>query len=120
MLKVEEHTQLVKLAEGIMIQTHLKEDCIPALRSGFAGYPVNPRWSGMKFHAWKMGRQWRQSYLKGEMIVRPTDLMLVTVAEAESRSPDPAPKVKGHDDGLSKFIYLKGLFHHKHLEHLTI
>lgn len=76
-----QNLKVVKLAEGILVRTQLKSAYIPALRSGFAGYPVNPRWSGVKFYAWKTGRQWRQGFLNGEMVVRRTDSMLVSVNE---------------------------------------
>ena len=77
----EEHQNLkvVKLAEGILVRTQLKSAYIPALRSGFAGYPVNPRWSGVKFYAWKRGKQLRQALLNGEMVVGSSDSILVSV-----------------------------------------
>ncbi len=79
-----QNLKVVKLAEGILVRTQLKSDYIPALRSGFAGYPVNPRWSGVKFYAWKTGKQWRKAFLNGEMVVRPTDSILVSVDEIKN------------------------------------
>lgn len=76
-----QNLKVVKLAEGILVHTQLKSAYIPALRSGFAGYTVNPRWSGVKFYAWKTGRQWRQAFLNGKMVVRTTDSMLVSIDE---------------------------------------
>ncbi|MGB3511699.1 MAG: hypothetical protein WBA93_21165 [Microcoleaceae cyanobacterium] len=76
-----QNLKVVKLAEGILVRTQLKSAYIPALRSGFAGYPVNPRWSGVKFYAWKTGRQWRQAFLNGEMVVGSMDSILVSVDE---------------------------------------
>ncbi|MEL7038145.1 MAG: hypothetical protein AAFO04_21390 [Cyanobacteria bacterium J06592_8] len=73
----------VQLAEGVLVLTTFDDVCIPALRSGFAGYPVNPRWNAVKFHAWKIGRQWRVALSQGEMVIRSTDSMLVTKAEVE-------------------------------------
>ena len=73
----------VQLAEGVFVYTPLDDVCIPALRSGFAGYPVNPRWNAMKFHAWKMGRQWRDAVVRGEMIVRSTDSLLIPIHKTE-------------------------------------
>ena len=70
MLKQENNKEkAIKLGEGVLVRTKLKDAYIPALRSGFAGYPLNPRWSGVKFYAWKTGRQWRQAMLRGEMVV---------------------------------------------------
>ena len=66
---------VVDLGKGIFARTELSEPSIPALRSGFAGYPANPRWSALKFRAWKIGRQWRQALENGELKVR--DAMLV-------------------------------------------
>ena len=76
-----QHLKVVQLEEGILAQTQLKSAYIPALRSGFAGYPVNPRWSGVKYYAWKTGKQWRQSLLNGDMVVRLSDSMLVSIDE---------------------------------------
>ena len=73
--------KVVKLGEGVLVRTKLKDAYIPALRSGFAGYPVNPRWSGVKISAWKTGQQWRQAVSRGEMAVRSSDSMLVAIDE---------------------------------------
>jgi len=73
--------KVVKLGEGVLVRTKLKDAYIPALRSGFAGYPVNPRWSGVKISAWKTGQQWRQAVSRGEMVVRSSDSMLVAMDE---------------------------------------
>ncbi|MGK7923154.1 MAG: hypothetical protein AB4080_24460 [Trichodesmium sp.] len=89
MFKQEKHNlKVVKLTEGILVHTQLKSDYIPALRSGFAGYPVNPRWSGVKYSAWKTGKQWRQALLNGEMVVRSTDSTLVSVNEIKDLEAD--------------------------------
>ncbi len=80
MFKQHNHNlKVVKLTEGILVRTQLKSAYIPALRSGFAGYPVNPRWSGVKYSAWKTGREWRKALVNGEMVVRSTDSILVSV-----------------------------------------
>ena len=80
MFKQQNHNlKVVQLTEGILVHTKLKNSYIPALRSGFVGYPVNPRWSGVKFLAWKTGRQWREALVNGEMVVRSTDSILVYV-----------------------------------------
>ena len=80
MLKEQNHNlKVVKLTEEILVRTQLKSAYIPALRSGFAGYPVNPRWSGVKYSAWKTGKQWRKALVNGEMVVRSADSILVYV-----------------------------------------
>lgn len=80
--------KVVKLEEGVLVRTKLKDAYIPALRSGFAGYPVNPRWSGVKFSAWKTGQQWRQAVSRGEMVVRSSDSMLVAIDELPEMNED--------------------------------
>lgn len=85
--------RVIQLAEGVHVRTSLPSAYIPALRSGFALYPVNPRWNAMKFGAWKTGRQWRQALSQGRMLIRSTDLMLVDVngnTEADSAESTPA------------------------------
>ncbi len=74
---------VVELAEGVFVHTGISDANLPALRSGFAGYPANPRWNAVKFHAWKTGRQLRQAVACGEMVVRSTDSMLVPVNHKE-------------------------------------
>ncbi len=88
----QNQVKTVQLAEGVLVMTAFNDICIPALRSGFAGYPVNPRWSGVKFHAWKTGRQWRQAVLQGEMTVRSTDSMLVSSCEVELPTDSESPQ----------------------------
>lgn len=73
----------VDLAEGIMLKTLIAEDNLPALRSGFAGYPANPRWNAVKIQAWKTGRQLREALACGEMVVRPADSMLIPASDRE-------------------------------------
>jgi hypothetical protein len=80
--------KVVKLGEGVLARTKLKDAYIPALRSGFAGYPVNPRWSGVKISAWKTGQQWRQAVSRGEMVVRSSDSMLVAMDELPEMKED--------------------------------
>jgi hypothetical protein len=84
MVKLQQnHSKKVQLSENVMVLTLLDDNCIPALRAGFAGYTANPRWNAVKFHAWKTGRQWRQAYSQGTMVVRSTDSLLVPLEEAE-------------------------------------
>ena len=56
---------------------------LPALRAGFVGFPTNPRWNAVKFHAWKVGRQWRNDLDTGELKVRTSDSILVHRDEEE-------------------------------------
>jgi len=69
---------IVDLSSNISVQTTLPETNYPALRSGFNGYPPNPRWNVSKYRAWKTGQQWRSAYQRGEMVVR-RDRILVSV-----------------------------------------
>lgn len=85
----------VQLAEGVFVYTPLADVCIPALRSGYAGYPVNPRWNAIKFHAWKIGHQWREALERGEMIIRSTDSMLVPIQKTEESTDSPLPRSWG-------------------------
>lgn len=72
----------IQLADGVLVSTPIEECCIPALRAGFSGYPVNPRWSGIKFRVWKIGRQMRDDLSQGILIVRESDSMLVLAENA--------------------------------------
>lgn len=92
--------RIVQLTDGIVIRTQLDDSCIPALRSGFAGYPVNPRWSAVKFRAWKTGQQWRQALQQGEMIVRATDSMLVSIHALKMDTDHPAASQSEEHSGL--------------------
>jgi|GEM_PF-1402900 len=77
---------VVDLAQGILARTLIPRMAHSALRSGFAGYPTNPRWSAAKLRAWKMGRQWRDGLERGELVVRSSDSMLVPAADSEEDS----------------------------------
>ncbi|ACB52523.1 hypothetical protein cce_3175 [Crocosphaera subtropica ATCC 51142] len=68
---------VVDLAQDILLRTTIPLDNHAALRSGFAGYPINPRWNVNKVRAWKTGRQLRQALQEGELIIRSSDSMLV-------------------------------------------
>lgn len=80
------HARVVELTEGVWVNTTIASEQHSALRSGFAGYPSNPRWNVAKFYAWKTGRQWRKALSQGEMVVRAVDSMLVTKEEMEDDS----------------------------------
>lgn len=60
-------SRVVELSEGVAVRTNIKSTYLPALRSGFAGYPLNPRWGGAKIVAWKIGQQWRLEFKQGNL-----------------------------------------------------
>ncbi|MGL5082834.1 MAG: hypothetical protein ACRC8A_15215 [Microcoleaceae cyanobacterium] len=92
-MKPQNLAKKVQIADGIQVMTFLDDACIPALRSGFAGYPVNPRWNAVKFHAWKQGGQLRLAFKQGEMWVRPADSMLVPIPETEEGVNSPVNQI---------------------------
>ncbi|HBB34816.1 MAG TPA: hypothetical protein DDZ80_00500 [Cyanobacteria bacterium UBA8803] len=77
---------VVDLTDNVLVSTPIASAHHAALRSGFSGYPANPRWNAAKFKAWKTGRQWREALVRGEMIVRSTDSMLVPATQREESS----------------------------------
>ncbi|MFY7805025.1 MAG: hypothetical protein ACOVQ7_16525 [Limnoraphis robusta] len=93
----------VQLTESVLVVTGFDDASIPALRSGFAGYPVNPRWNAVKFHAWKTGRQWRVALSQGEMTVRSTDSMLVFKGELEQSTDSESPRRWNETSSVSFF-----------------
>jgi len=86
---------IIELAEGIRAQTSIPVANHSAVRSGFAGHPLNPRWTATKVVAWKTGREWRQGLLAGLLIVRSSDSMLVAATEVVSPEESIAPKHQG-------------------------
>ena len=76
---------VVELTEKVLVRTTIPKENHPALRSGFAGYPANPRWNVRKYRTWKIGCQWREDLNKGEKIVRSQDSMLVSVVNTEAK-----------------------------------
>ena len=70
--------QLVELDENTFVNTSIPISHHAALRSGFAGYTANPRWSATKFRAWQVGRTWRKALRRGEMVIRAGDNVLVS------------------------------------------
>ncbi|MBP0016013.1 MAG: hypothetical protein J7647_00460 [Cyanobacteria bacterium SBLK] len=75
--------RVIELSDTINIETNIADIYLPALRAGFVGCPTNPRWTAIKFHAWKVGRQWRKALNAGELKVRASDSMLVHRDEEE-------------------------------------
>lgn len=88
MLKKTEHRSpmVVDLTESIWLCTAMPEENHAALRSGFAGYPANPRWNVTKYQAWKAGRQLKEALKHGEMVVRSNDCMLIPAKELDKNS----------------------------------
>lgn len=98
-----DHVRVVDLADGVLVRTLIPPQNHPALRSGFAGYPANPRWDVAKFRAWKTGRQWREALHEGEMTVRDSDSMLVSAQEQnEPATPTPPVTKRKSKFGLVK------------------
>ena len=79
MKAIDKHpnSTVVDLSKDILLRTTIPLDNHAALRSGFAGYPLNPRWNINKVRAWKTGRQLRQALQQGELMIRSSDSMLV-------------------------------------------
>jgi hypothetical protein len=76
----------VQLEEDIVFKTTIPQEQHAALRAGFIGYPVNPRWNVDKYCAWKTGCQLRNDFQKGILVVRQSDSCLIPVAEVKARS----------------------------------
>ncbi len=85
MIRKEKNPNLtvVDLTQDILLHTSIPLDNHAALRSGFAGYPINPRWNTNKVRAWKTGRQLRQALHEGELTIRSSDSTLVPNDNAE-------------------------------------
>lgn len=83
---------VVDLTDQVLIDTPIPKAHHAALRSGFAGYPANPRWNASKFRAWKTGLQLRTALARGEMVVRKVDSMLVPATQQEEK-PNPIEAV---------------------------
>jgi hypothetical protein len=75
--------RVVELADEIYIKTTIPRESHAALRSGFAGYPSNPRWTVRKFQAWKQGKQWRREMNTGVMVVENKCLVLAATRPEE-------------------------------------
>lgn len=82
---------VVDLTDKVVASTKIAPENHSALRSGFVGFPPNPRWSTVKFCAWRTGRQWRDALAQGTMIVRKADSMLVPALEIEVSSEEEEP-----------------------------
>ncbi len=84
---------IVELSADVRARTSLPPVCHSALRAGFEGYSVNPRWNGTKLRAWRLGQEWRQALNRGEMLIRPSDQLLLSPEElAQGESGPAAPE----------------------------
>ena len=84
MVKLGQNSLIVAdLTENIWIYTRISPENHPALRSGFAGYRANPRWSAIKYLAWKQGYQWREELSAGRLTIRQSDSQLVAATETQ-------------------------------------
>jgi hypothetical protein len=83
----ETNPMIVNLTDKITVETIISSENHAALRAGFAGYPSNPRWSVTKYSAWKTGATWRNALQNGEMLVRESDLRLISVKEQAGKIP---------------------------------
>lgn len=81
----QQNFMIVDLKEGVKVHTLIPSENHAALRCGFAGYPNNPRWNAAKFHAWKTGQQLKESFSRGEMVVRSADSILVDAIETQDK-----------------------------------
>lgn len=87
---------VIELADGVCAQTAIPLANHAAVRSGFAGHPLNPRWTATKVVAWKTGREWRQGLLDGSLVVRASDSLLVAATDIMSLPEESiAPKHQG-------------------------
>lgn len=77
---------VVELTEKVWIYTEIPLENHAALRSGFAGYPANPRWNVTKYLAWKQGCQWREELSQGILVVSQSDSQLISVTETQQTS----------------------------------
>ena len=89
----QQESTVADLAEGVKVNTSIPSAHHAALRCGFAGYPLNPRWNGQKVYAWNTGRQLKQGLFTGEMVIRATDSMIVPAWQQNHHSDtEPTPK----------------------------
>lgn len=97
---------VVELKEGVKVHTLIPRENHAALRCGFAGYPNNPRWSAAKFHAWKTGQQLKESFSRGEMVVRSADSMLVDASETQDKRKNSPETAKSEKSSLGFYEFL--------------
>ncbi len=110
MERVLEHRDdaVIELTQGVLVRTLIPRENHSALRSGFVGYPANPRWSVTKFRAWRQGRQWREALARQEMKVRASDGMLVP-----ADTPDVQPNRPAQSKPLQFIAETKRLLAHQ-------
>lgn len=77
---------VVELTEKVWIYTAIAHENHAALRSGFAGYPANPRWNVSKYLAWKQGSQWRHELSQGMLVINQSNSQLVSAKDTQASS----------------------------------
>lgn len=107
MSKISNCNNLIKadLTEEMSVAINIPKDLHAALRAGFSGLPVNPRWNINKFRAWKKGRQLREALAQGQMVLRLTDSMLVSAneqARSEEQSKQSSIKSSSFKFGIGR------------------
>ena len=105
----EQNVMVIDLTENVFVYTSIPTANHPALRSGFVGYPANPRWNVTKFQAWRTGRQLREALARGEMMVRSTDSMLVPVTAQKEKKENPPTGKNFHFP-----VWAKQVLHYSH------
>ncbi|MFZ4666170.1 MAG: hypothetical protein ACOYME_07075 [Prochlorotrichaceae cyanobacterium] len=96
---------VIELTQGICAKTSIPLANHSALRSGFAGQPLNPRWTATKVVAWKTGREWRHALSVGTMVVRPSDSLLIPLEALNVPSEPETIAAKPH--GFFYFLPLR-------------
>jgi hypothetical protein len=97
---------VVDLKEGVKVHTLIPSENHAALRCGFAGYPNNPRWNAAKFHAWKTGQQLKESFSRGEMVVRSADSILVEAIETQDKPKNSPETSESEKSSLGFYDFL--------------
>jgi len=82
---MKQQAAIVELSKNVSVRTTIPESNYPALRSGFEGYPPNPRWTVSKYRAWKTGQQWRNALQRGEMVIRRDQLLVMAKKQPHMR-----------------------------------
>lgn len=82
---IQNNPQAVELQGKIWIYTHITQENHSALRSGFAGYPANPRWNVNKYRAWKQGIKWREDWKGGLLSLDSSNFQLISREELDRK-----------------------------------
>lgn len=98
---------VVDLTDKVSALTSISKPNHAALRSGFVGYPANPRWNTIKFRAWQTGRKWREELAQGKILVRSTDSMLIPVSTSSEQKTAEKPVGKSLNSKFLQFLTKK-------------